>query len=49
MTPAELFEQASILTKTTGQQAPRELLDAGQIQGIGAGGVREPYPYFLKE
>lgn len=48
MTQAELFEKAGGISNTTGQKALRTLLAENKIQHIGAGGVREPYRYFLK-
>ena len=49
MTQTELFEKAGVITRTTGEKALKALLASGQIQRIGAGGVREPYRYFLTE
>ena len=48
MTQTELFEKAGIITRTTGEKTLKALLAGRQIQRIGAGGVREPYRYFLK-
>ena len=47
-TQTELFEKAGVITRTTGEKALKALLAGRQIQRIGAGGVREPYRYFLK-
>ena len=48
MTQTELFEKAGVITRTTGEKALKALLAENKIQRIGAGGVREPYRYFLK-
>ena len=45
LTQAQLFEQAGILTKTTGRKALAKLLSAGQIQRIGKGIRSNPYRY----
>jgi hypothetical protein len=47
MTQKELFENAGIITKSTGQVALRQLLAEDKIDRIGKGGGRDPYRYFL--
>jgi hypothetical protein len=46
MTQAQLFEAATVVTRTTGQRALNELLSAGTIQRIGKGGPRDLFRYF---
>jgi hypothetical protein len=46
MTQAQLFEAATVVTRTTGQKALNELISAGTIQRIGKGGPRDLYRYF---
>jgi len=48
MTQTELFEKAGVISKTTGGRALAEILEAGAIERIGAGGIREPYRYWRK-
>lgn len=48
MTQVELLEKAGVITRTTGEKALKALLAEKKIQRIGAGGVREPYHYFVK-
>jgi hypothetical protein len=47
MTQDQLFEQG-VIAKTTGQKALAEMLEAGTIERIGAGSLREPYRYWRK-
>jgi hypothetical protein len=47
MTQDQLFEQG-VIAKTTGQKALAEMLEAGTIERIGAGGIHEPYRYWRK-
>ncbi|MFI5056891.1 MAG: hypothetical protein ACHQLQ_01790 [Candidatus Acidiferrales bacterium] len=46
LTQAELFEKASIPSKTTGQKALQQLLSAQRIQRIGKGAKGNPFRYF---
>jgi Fic family protein len=48
MTQAQLFEAATVVTRTTGQRALNELLSEGKIQRIGKGGPRDLFRYFQK-
>ncbi len=48
MTQAQLFAKAMIPTKTTGQNALKELISAGQVERIGKGIKGDPYLYFLR-
>jgi hypothetical protein len=48
MTQAELFEKVGTVSGTTGRKALAEMLEAGAIERIGAGGIREPYRYWRK-
>jgi hypothetical protein len=45
MTQDQLFEQG-VIAKTTGQKALRQMLEAGTIERVGAGSLREPYRYW---
>ncbi len=45
---SEPFGQTGIVTKTTGQRALKELLEAGLIQRIGKGCKGNPLRYFLE-
>ena len=47
MTQAQLFQKLGI-SNTTGREALAEMLEAGAIERIGAGGIREPYCYWRK-
>lgn len=46
MTQAQLFEAATVVTRTTGQRALNELVSAGTIQRIGKGGPCDLFRYF---
>jgi len=46
LTQAQLFEKATIPTKTTGQRALKELLLTERIKRIGKGIKSDPYRYF---
>lgn len=45
MRQAALFQRAGLVPPPTGQRAPKQLLEAGQPQRLGQGGVQEPYRY----
>ena len=49
MTQTELFQKAGIVTKTTGQRALADMLEAGAIERIGKGGMRDVYRYWRGE